>query len=349
MTSQPTTAASPPERASRPDNPVLTRVWRGSHVESQHRGVWALVDSAGRVHDGAGDPHQPIFARSSLKSLQALPLVESGALDRFGLGEEALALALASHNAEPCHTACVERVLARLGLSADDLGCGPQPPGDRDTRHELVRAGQRPGRVHNNCSGKHAGFLALARHLDADPRAYLRPDGPVQRAVRAAVAEMTDVAPESLGDAVDGCSAPTFRMPLARLAMAIARVANPDGLAPARRAACERMQRAVAQHPHLIAGHHGRLCTDLARESGGRLFPKLGGEAVYVLGAVGRDRALAIKVDDGSERGFRALVLDLCRRLGWLDAAQLAALARWSAGPLNNWAGETVGHVEVVA
>ncbi|HVS18328.1 MAG TPA: asparaginase [Planctomycetota bacterium] len=349
MRTEPSSTATPPEPAPWPENPVLTQVWRGGHVESQHRGAWVLVDTAGSVLDGAGDAEQPIFARSSLKSLQALPLVESGAADRFELGEEGLALALASHNAEPCHTACVERVLARLGLSPDDLRCGPQPPGDADTRRALARDGRPPGRVHNNCSGKHAGFLALTRHLGADPRGYLDPDGPTQRAVRAAVAEMTGLAPESLYGGIDGCSAPTFRMPLSRLATAIARVANPEGLAPERRAACERMQRAVARHPHLIAGNRRRLCTDLARAGGGTLFPKLGGEAVYVIGAVGRDRALAIKVDDGSARGFQALALELCRRLGWLDAGQLEALAAWRAGPLTNWAGEPVGRVEVVA
>lgn len=341
--------ATRPAPAAPTDNPVLTRVWRGAHVESQHRGAWVLVDAAGHVLDGAGDVQRPIFARSSLKSLQALPLVESGALDRFALGDEALALALASHNAEPCHTAGVERVLARLGLTADDLGCGPQAPGDVETRHALIRAGASPSRVHNNCSGKHAGFLSVARHLGLDPAGYLDPAGELQRAVREAVAQMTEVAAESLEGGLDGCSAPTFRLPLARLATAIARVANPEGLAPERRAACERMQRAVAAHPHLIAGHHRRLCTDLARVSGGALFPKLGGEAVYVIGAVGRDRALAIKVDDGSERGFQALAIELLRRFGWLDAAQLDALARWRAGPLTNWAGQTVGRVEVVA
>lgn len=332
-----------------PDNPVLTRVWRGRHIESQHRGAWVLVDGAGHVLDGAGDAQQPVFARSSIKSLQALPLLESGAADRYELGEDGLALALASHNAEPCHTECVERMLTRVGLSPDALQCGAQPPGDGEARRALVRSGARPGRVHNNCSGKHAGFLTLTRHLGDDPARYLDPASATQRAVRSAVADMAGVSIQSLGDGIDGCSAPTFRMPLASLATAIARVANPAGLAPARRAACERMQRAVASHPHLIAGRQGRLCTDLVRASAGRLFPKIGAEAVYVIGAVGRDRALAVKVDDGNDRGYQALVIDLCRRLGWLEGDSLRALSGWAAGDLRSWAGERVGHVEVVA
>jgi L-asparaginase II len=340
---------SPADPGAGPDNPVLIRVWRDGHVESRHRGAWVLVDSAGRVLDGAGEPHQPVFARSSIKSLQALPLIESGAADRFELGEDGLALALSSHNAEPCHTQCVERVLARAGLSVDALQCGPQPPGDGETRRALVRAFARPTALHNNCSGKHAGFLTLTRHQGGDPTRYLDPAGPTQRAVRAAVAEMAGVAPQSLGEGIDGCSAPTFRMPLSSLATAIARVANPAGLAAPRRAACERMQRAVAHHPHLLAGNRGRLCTDLVRASGGTLFPKIGAEAVYVIGAVGRDRALAVKVDDGADRGYQALLIELCRRLGWLDGEQLRALSSWSADGILSWAGERVGHVEVVA
>lgn len=336
-------------RTEWPDNPVLTRVWRGRHVESQHRGAWVLVDAAGRVLDGAGEPRQTVFARSSVKSLQALPLVESGAAERFALGDEGLALALASHNAEPCHTAGVERMLAGAGLGTESLRCGPQPPGDGETRRAMLKSGARPGSVHNNCSGKHAGFLALSRHLGVDPTRYLDPQAATQRAVRSAVAEMTGVAAESLDGGIDGCSAPTFRMPLASLATALARVANPEGLAAERREACRRMQRAVARHPHLIAGQRGRLCTDLVRASGGRLFPKIGAEGVYVIGAVGRDRALAIKVDDGQERGYQGLVLELCRRLGWLDDAQVAALSAWAADGIHNFAGERVGHVEVVA
>jgi L-asparaginase II len=305
-------------------NPVLTRVWRGAHVESQHRGAWVLVDSAGNVLDGAGESFQAVFARSSIKSLQALPLCETGAAERLGYGDDELALALASHDGEPIHTERVERLLQRLGLGAEHLQCGPQPPGSSSARDALRSAGRAPSALHNNCSE-------------------------TQRLVRQAVEEMSGCSGAELSTAVDGCSAPTFRLPLAKLATAIARVSNPDGLGRERRAACEWMQRSVAAHPELIAGTRKRLCTDLARASGGRLFPKIGGEAVYLIGAVGRDRGLAIKVDDGSYRGFQALILELCARWGWLDAAQVAGLEAWRERTLVNWAGHPVGRVEVVA
>jgi L-asparaginase II len=324
------------------------RVWRGDWVESQHRGLWALVDSSGRVIDSAGDVQTPIFARSSLKSLQALPLLESGAAERFGLSDPEVVLAISSHSGEACHTRPVAALLQRLKLSHADLRCGAQPPNDSHERALLRHRGELPSALHNNCSGKHAGFLCLARHLEAAPEQYLEPQSPVQLAVRAAVLEMTGASESEVTMAIDGCSAPTFRMPLLRLATAIARVSNPQGLSPARRAACERMLDAAGRHPELIAGHHKRLCTDLSRVSGGRLFPKIGGEAVYVVGVRGEDRGLAVKVDDGGTRGLPALVIGLCERFGFLKEQELAQLKGWRAGVLRNWAGLEVGRVEVV-
>jgi L-asparaginase II len=344
-----TQPSTEPRTGRWPDNPVLAEVWRGGRVESQHRGAWALVDTAGNVLDGAGAPEHPVFARSSIKSLQALPLLETGAAEHFGFGEDELALAAASHNAEACHTDRVAALLERLGLGPDDLQCGSQPPGDKLARQKLTQSGEQPTAVHNNCSGKHAGFLALALHMGVDPSDYLAPDCASQTLVRRAVEEMAAVAEGELTLAIDGCSAPTFCLPLRRLATGIARVATPDGLAEPRRAACRRLTAAVAAFPELIAGNDKRLCTDLARVTGGRLFPKLGGEAVYVVGMCGADRGLALKVDDGNLRGMNATVVALLERFGFLRADEVAALDKWRHPVLKNWAGLDVGHIEVVA
>ncbi|QDU69244.1 asparaginase [Engelhardtia mirabilis] len=338
-----------PLAADWPLNPVQVRVWRGDRVESVHRGAWVVVDAGGRALAGDGEPEARVFARSTIKSLQALPLVETGAADRFGLGQRELALALASHNAEPCHTEPVAALLAKLELSASDLRCGAQVPGDPRTRRDLLGSGASPTALHNNCSGKHAGFLTLTRHLGADPASYLDPAGPTQTLVREAIADMCADRGRQLDHATDGCSAPTYHLSLRELATGFARVANPDGLAPERAAACRRMTAAVAAHPELIAGHHKRLCSDLARVTGGRLFPKIGAEGVYCIGEVGADRGLALKLDDGQARGLHALVLGLLERLGWLSTAELEALEAWRPGVLTNWAGLRVGHVEVVA
>ncbi|MDZ4773134.1 MAG: asparaginase [Planctomycetota bacterium] len=332
-----------------PENPVLVQVWRGAAVESQHRGAWVVSDSSGTTIDGVGSWRVPIFTRSSVKSLQALPLIETGAAQRFGLSDIEVALALSSHNAEKCHTEPVAALLARLGLSATDLQCGPQQPGDPDTRNKLRDDKQKPSALHNNCSGKHAGFLALALHLGVPTHDYLARESAGQRLIQKAVVDMSGMREADLYVAIDGCSAPTFRMPLSALATAFARVANPDGLPPLRRAACERMTAAVAEYPHLIVGHHQRICTDIARVTKGRLFPKIGGEAVYAIGVRGADRGLAIKVDDGSYRGFHALIVDLLRRFEFATKEECAALEAWEEKRITNWAGIEVGRTQVVA
>ena len=326
---------------------MLSRVWRGERVESQHRGTWVLVSSAGDVLASAGDPEHPVHARSSIKSVQALPLVETGAALHFGFSEEELTLAVASHDAEPVHTERVAALLERIGLGPEHLQCGPQPPGNRETRLALYRSGRVPGAIHNNCSGKHAGFLALALHLGVDPERYLDPESESQRLVRRAVEEMSGAAGDRLTTAIDGCSAPTFRLPLRHLARAIARVASPGGLPAARREACERITAAVAAWPDLVAGTRGRLCTDLSRATGGRLFPKIGGEAVYVVGERGGGRALAVKIDDGAFRGLHPVVIALLERHGMLSAAEADALESWRHPVLKNWAGLEVGRLEV--
>jgi L-asparaginase II len=331
-----------------PDNPVLVRLWRGDGVESQHRGAWVLTDAEGGVLEGAGAFRAPCFTRSAVKCLQALPLFESGAVERFGFGPPEIALAIASHNAEEIHTSGVARMLAREGLEPRHLQCGPQPPGDPKARAELARRGEQPGSIHNNCSGKHAGFLGLALQLGVAPERYLEPREAAQALVRRAVHELSGVPEAQLGVATDGCSAPTFRMPLTALARAFARVSSPTGLAPERRRACERMLAAVEAHPELIAGTHRRICTDIARVTRGRLFPKVGGEAVYAIGVRGAERALAIKIDDGGTRALHAVIVGLLRRWKLATPEELCALEGWEERRLRNWAGLDVGRTETL-
>jgi L-asparaginase II len=331
-----------------PENPVLVEIWRGEAIESQHRGAWVVCDSSGTAIDGAGSWRIPVFTRSSVKSLQALPLLETGAAQRFDYSDAEVALALSSHNGEPCHTEPVAALLARLGLSAADLQCGPQQPGDPETRNALRERHAAPTALHNNCSGKHAGFLALALHLDVPVADYLSRQSTGQRLIQKAVADMGGVGEDDLYVAIDGCSAPTFRMPLCALATAFARVTNPDGLPPLRKTACERMTAAVAQYPHLIAGHHQRICTDIARITKGRLFPKIGGEAVYAIGVRGSDKALAIKIDDGGTRALNALIVGLLGRFGFARPAECEALSSWEEKRLKNWAGLEIGRTLLV-
>ncbi|MEM1450935.1 MAG: asparaginase [Planctomycetota bacterium] len=342
-------ARTPPSQRSHdyPDAPVLATVWRGGHVESVHRGAWCLVDSSGTIVEEHGPVRHAFFTRSSVKCLQVLPLLETGAADRVSLTEEELALAVSSHNAEPAHVAVARGLLRRLDLTEDDLGCGRQPPGDPAARAELFERGAEPGRIHNNCSGKHAGFLALTRHVGGEVADYLDPESPSQVLVREAVSDLCDVAPADLGVAIDGCSAPTFRMSLKALGTAFARVTTPDGLAPERRTACERVLAAVCAHPVLLAGRVKRLDTAIVRATGGALFPKIGAEAIYAVGVPGRDLALAVKVDDGGLRGLHAIVVGLLRRLGLLDEAASRALESFGQRTLRNWDGIEVGRIDL--
>jgi L-asparaginase II len=336
-------------REALPDDPILVRLWRGEFVESQHRGAWCLVDARGEVIEAGGSVEHPFFVRSSIKALQAIPLVELGAAEALGYSEEELCMALASHNAEDCHTGTVRALLARLEFSVQDLQCGAHEPGDSRARIALAASGEEPTALHNNCSGKHAGFLALSKHLDVPTSDYLDPDGVVQSHVRAAIGEMCGVDGESLTRGIDGCSAPTYRLPLQALALAFARIVEPSGLKPERRGACEQMLKAVAAHPILIAGSRGRLCTELSRVTEGRLFPKIGAEGVYAVGDRGSGRALAVKITDGGRRALHPLVVELLARFEMIDEAQARALESWSQSEIKNHAGLKVGRTEVVA
>lgn len=322
----------------RTDNPALVNLHRGGQLESIHRGAWVLVNPSGAVIERAGEPSQLIYPRSATKSLQALPLVESGAADHFGFDHRHLALALASHSGEPCHTEVVNDGLLRIDRRGDDLLCGPQRP-----FHSTADA--EANRITNNCSGKHVGFLAVAAHLGVDPASYLDPDGEVQQLVRAAVESMCGE--ERLHTGTDGCSAPTFSMSLTGLATALARMTNPDDLDDERARACSRLTDAARAHPILVAGSSDRFCTDLLEATGGRVFGKIGAEGVYTLGVIGEGVGFAGKVDDGNARGLYALMIDLLRRRDLITARELAALDLWASTVVRNWDGLEVGHLEI--
>jgi L-asparaginase II len=326
----------------------VVRVLRAGVVESVHRGAWCLVDPSGEVLAGAGHAEHPVFARSSVKALQALALLESGAGERFGFTDPEVALALASHSGEPCHTEAVRGTLERLGLGPSHLRCGPHAPLDEVARADLRARGEAPTALHNNCSGKHAGFLALAKHLGDAPEAYLEPASRAQALVRRTLAELTGVPERELVPGIDGCSAPTYRLPLRALATAFARLANPGQLAPERRAQVQRLTRVAGEHPVLVGGSRKRIDTDLLRATRGRVFAKIGAEAVHAMGLVGGGRGLALKIDDGGERGLSALVLGLLEGLELATPAELAELAPWRERRLLNFAGREVGRIEAV-
>lgn len=318
----------------------LVEVIRGERVESVHRGHAVICDGAGAVIEAWGDPAAMIYPRSSCKMIQALPLLESGA--GADLSERQLALACASHQGAEIHRAMVSDWLEDLGLGEAALRCGVQWPSDRPERERLIRAGDGPCQLHNNCSGKHAGFLMLSKHLGGGPD-YIEPDHPVQQAIRAAFEEVTEM--ESPGYGIDGCSAPNFATRLDALAGAMGRFARArEGDGP-RGDAMARLTRAMGAAPELVAGE-GRACTELMRAMDGRVAVKTGAEAVFVAIVPELDRGVALKIVDGGTRAAEAVIAALLVRLGVL-ASDAPVARRLTHGPIANWRGTVTGHYEV--
>jgi L-asparaginase II len=332
--------AAPPVEA----HPVLVEITRGAMVESRHRGAVAVVDAAAGLVLAAGDVERPIYARSGVKPIQALALVETGAADAFGLGEQEIALACASHGGETAHVEQVAAWLGRLGCGVEDLECGPHPPLDEAAARELYRAGAAPSALHNNCSGKHAGFLTVARHLGEPTKGYIRADHPVQRLVLGILAEMSGQDLSAAPHGIDGCGIPVVGLALARIALTMARLADAQGLPERRRRAAHRIRRAMAAEPYLAAGT-GRFCTAVMEVTGERALVKDGAEGVFCGALPEAGLGIALKVDDGAGRAAGVVMGRLLRHFGALKANEAAGLADVLEPPLRNWAGLEIGRV----
>jgi L-asparaginase II len=333
-------------------NPVLVEAWRSSAVESFHRGAYAVVDAAGSVVAAAGDIERPVYPRSSIKLLQALPLVESGAADRFGLTEAELALACASHDGEPEHASTAASMLSKAGLDESALECGVHWPYSESAKLALAAAGRQPSALHNNCSGKHAGFVCLACTLAgaADARAFLRdyvqPEHAVMREVGAAIESATGCDLARAPRAIDGCSIPTYGIALRALAHAFARVATGVGLTPGRAAAARRLRAAVASAPFMVGGHQS-VDTNLMQQFGQRVFCKVGAEGMYCVALPDAGLGIALKMDDGNNaRACQVAMPALLAALGSARSdAEHALLAALSNVTLRNWRGIEVGRL----
>ncbi|MEM8840089.1 MAG: asparaginase [Pseudomonadota bacterium] len=288
-------------------NPVLVEVTRGDYVESRHTGAIAISDPHGKLVACLGDICEPIYPRSAIKPLQALYLAESGAVDGFGLEKSALALASSSHNGEEAHRSGVSAMLSAAGLGEDNLECGTQWPRLHADRAKLMKSGGSPGRIYNNCSGKHAGFLAAARHLGEETKDYIKPGHAAQGAIRGILEEMMALNFADSPVGTDGCSIPTYAVPLANMALGMAKMAAPDKLSPGRGEASRAIVEACFDTPHLVAGT-GRFDTEFMTALGTLALVKTGAEGVY--GAVLPDLGLgvALKCDDGATRASEVIM-----------------------------------------
>jgi L-asparaginase II len=320
----------------------MAELWRGGLLESTHLGHAVLCDEAGQVVQAWGNPDRIIFPRSSCKMIQALPLVESGAADAYGLTPAHLALSCASHQGEALHVNMAGDWLKGIGLGEPDLRCGSHEPYDKPERDRLIGNHEAPCQLHNNCSGKHSGFLTATKHLKAGPE-YLELDHPLQRAIKAATEEVT--AESSAGYGIDGCSAPNFAMSVAGLARGMANFAKAREDGSVRERAMHRLTRAMAAHPDLVAGN-GRSCTELMRAMDGRVSLKTGAEAVFVAIIPEQKLGLAIKIEDGNARASEAALVGILTHLGLLDAAHPMAQKRLPA-PQTNCRGTRTGELRL--
>lgn len=310
---------------------LMTEVWRGDLLESKHFGHAVICDDAGKIVRAWGDPEAVIYPRSACKMVQALPLLTSGAADKYGLTAEQLALACASHNGAAIHTDRVKSWLDMLGLNDDAFRCGPQDPEDKDAREDLIRLHDNPCQYHNNCSGKHSGFLTLNQYMGGDAE-YVDIAHPVQQACLNAFEETTDMVSPGFG--IDGCSAPNFSTTVHGMARAMAWFASAADRNDRASQSAVRLVDAMALHPELVAGE-GRCCTNLMRSMGGRVAIKTGAEGVYTAILPEKRMGVVVKIVDGASRASECTIAAILVGLGVLDADHPATLQYMNAPLLN--------------
>jgi L-asparaginase II len=330
-------------------SPVLVRHFRGGTVESFHRGRVAVVGRQG-LEASIGDVFSPVFWRSAAKPFQAAAALRGGIGERFALDAADVALLCASHNGEDRHAARARAMLERAGIGEEALACGAHASIQAKVASELAARGEVPTPIRSNCSGKHAGMLLFAKAIDAPLPSYVAPEHPIQDAIRAALREIARIGvseADAFEPAVDGCSAPTYALPLERLAHGFRELALGGGGNSGYRVELGRIRDAMMAHPYEVAGS-GRFDTALMTAGKGNVVSKIGAEGVAAIGVVDRGVGIAIKIDDGAARGYEALAIELLRRLSVLDEAALEVLEEHRARAIVNFAGLATGHIEVL-
>ena len=330
----------------------LVEVTRGSITESRHRGHIVVIEPDGNIVCQLGAPETVTFLRSSAKAFQALPLLVSGAAKKFGFTDREVALACASHNGEPIHTELAASMLQKIGLGPEALKCGVHEPYSVEIAGTLRSRGESPTVLHNNCSGKHAGMLALALHLGAPTENYNTAENPVQKVIAETVSQFSGVPVVDMAVGIDGCAVPVFGITVRAMALAYARLVSPPATFDTEtRDACDRIVRVMSEYPELIGGTSDRLDTELMRAAPGRLISKVGAEGVYTAGITPSEQwpkglGVALKIEDGDDRRARpTVVIETLRQLGVLRDESLEAVARYAFFPVRNRPGDVVGEV----
>ncbi len=333
-------------RAELPEDgsPIAIDVWRGSLIESRHQVHGAVIDAHAGVVHAWGDINAPIYGRSAIKPLLALLLVESGAADRFNLTDREIALACASHNGEAGHVDAVLNWLSAVGLSVDDLECGAQMPSLEPVHRAIILSGAAPTRAHNNCSGKHTGFLSAAQHLGLPTKGYIQYEHPVQQRLLGILEQMSGCELGNVPRGIDGCGIPTIAFPIANHAFAMAQMADPHHLPEARAQAAHRICHAMAAEPWYVAGT-GRFCTAVMEVTGAKTAIKTGAEGVYMGALPELGLGICVKAADGAGHASEVAMGAILRLLGVIDEADEAKLHATLEPAIKNWAGTVTGRI----
>lgn len=322
----------------------VVEVQRAGLKESAHNGFIVVVDDSGRVLHAIGNPNEIVFARSAAKPLQALAILDYGAIEKYGFHAEEIALMCASHNGESLHVNAVNKMLDKMDLTDSDLTCGIHMPFHRATTDEMTRMQMAATTLHNNCSGKHAGMLALAKTLDEPTLDYAKPDHPVQLAMRTVVAEMAGIPVEQLTIGIDGCGVPVFALPLANLATAYARLGTGHACSDIRKNSAVTILSAIRKYPEYLAGDD-RYDTILIRTTSGRVIGKMGAEGVFALTVPSQRLGIGFKIEDGNFRALYPIVSETLHQLELISDEEYGILNNWHPPIIRNHAGTEVGRI----
>ena len=327
---------------------ILLQYTRAGKVENIHRGDMVAVDLEGNVVDSIGNAQLPMFWRSAAKPFQVLPFVEQGGVEKFGLTQKELAILVSSHSGEDMHVALIEGILKKLGLSTDVLDCGPARPMNSRAAKALTEQHKKPQPVHNACSGKHSGILALCQMLGLQVDGYTMPEHPAQKLMHAAVADAAQIPKEELEIGIDGCGVPVFYLPLSHMALAYARLARPEkGGWGEKQAAVQQVRDAMIAYPEVVGGT-GRIDTIVSRLTQGRVIAKIGADAVYCLASKEKGIGAAFKIEDGSYAAVNPMVIGVLKRLNFITEEEHKVLLEKFPPVLKNHRGDCIGTIETM-
>lgn len=323
----------------------LAAITRNGYIESLHYGYVCVIDSSGKIIYNLGDYTTSIFFRSSAKPIQAIPFVQSGAAKAFGFSPDEIALVCSSHSGQKIHQLTVSRLLDKLGLNETNLHCGTMAPYNEEEKRRITAIGEPPSVFHCSCSGKHSAMLALSKFRGYSIDDYETKDHPVQKEILSAIAEFAEEDVDSIPTGVDGCGAPIYMLPIDKIALSYAKLAeyakNPSSHYYD---SCKTVFDAMVKHPEMVAGDY-EFDTELMNAAGGKLIGKAGCEAVYCIGIKDKNLGICIKIIDGTERAVYPVVVELLSDLGVLSAAEFSKLGRWHRYPLRNNLGEQIGQI----